>query len=150
MPDNQTFEIKNNEEDALRVDTEGAKIALSLRDVPILGTFTRGDGKNGMTHPCTPIFGPDRKALYGLKQHGNMRNETVSLQHVADTVIVSHNITDEGYPKGVNVKQIMGIENGSFSFVMIHTNSGSEDVAINSGEHCYFVAPEGYKGTRIN
>lgn len=150
MSDNQTFAIQNKEKDALRVDSHGAKITLILRGTPILGSFTRGDGKTGMTHPCTPIFGPDRNKLYGLQQHGNLRNEEVSIEHVADNVIISHEITDAGYPQGVTVKQIMGVENGAFSLVMMHTNAGTEDAAINAGEHCYFVAPQGYKGTTIN
>lgn len=150
MPDNQTFEVKNNEKDELRVDALGAKITLILNGTPILGAFTRGDGKAGMTHPCTPVFGPDSKNLYGLKQHGNMRNEHMSVQHVADNVIVAHEITDPGYPVGVTVKQIMGVEEGAFSFVMMHSNNGSEEAAVNGGEHCYFVAPSGYKGTTIN
>lgn len=146
---NDFVEIKEND-DVLSVSTSGAKIELVLKGTSILGSFLRGDGKTGITHPCTPIFGPDRKHLYGLKQHGNVRNESVSVQHVAENVIVSHAITDEGYPNGVTVKQIMGIEDGAFSLVMMHTNTGTEEAAVNSGEHCYFVAPQGYKGTTIN
>ncbi|MGI8420424.1 MAG: hypothetical protein ACR2LN_07350 [Candidatus Levyibacteriota bacterium] len=149
MSENDFVEIKEND-DVLRVESLGAKVSLTLKGIPLLGSFTRGDGKTGITHPCTPVFGPDRKNLYGLKQHGNMRNEPVSLQHVADNVIVSHALADPGYPKGVVVKQIMGVEDGSFSLVMIHTNNGTEEVALNAGEHCYFVAPQGYKGTEIN
>lgn len=149
MANREFVEIKEKD-DILRVESKGAKLTLILYGTPILGSFARGDGKTGVTHPCTPVFGPDRNNLYGLKQHGAMRNEKVSVLHVADNIIVSHQIADDGYPKGVNVKQIMGIEDGSFSLVMIHTNNGTEEAAINSGEHCYFVAPQGYKGTKVN
>jgi galactose mutarotase-like enzyme len=146
----QPLEIEDEEGDVLRVYSLGAKIELSLKGVSVLGLFARGDGKQGVTHPCTPIFGPDRKNRYGLKQHGNMRNEKTKLQKLEDSIIVSHTITDEGYPAGMLVKQIMSVEDGAFSFVMIHTNTGNTKAAVNSGEHCYFDAPQGFAGTKIN
>lgn len=136
--------------DVLQVSPKGAKTVLTLQGIPILGSFERGDGKTGITHPCTPIFGPDRKNRFGLKQHGNMRNEIVTVTSIADSIMVSHTITDAGYPKNVIVKQIMSIEDGVFTFVMIHTNAGKEEVVVNAGEHCYFDAPQGYQGTKIN
>ncbi|MBA3723995.1 MAG: hypothetical protein H0W89_03840 [Candidatus Levybacteria bacterium] len=144
------LKLTTEEGDILCVAPLGSKIALSLKGVTILNSFLRGDGKEGMTHPCTPIFGPDRENLYGLKQHGNMRNELCDVKQVADSVIVSHKITDTGYPEGMIVKQIMSVEDGSFSFVMIHTNTGGAEAAVNAGEHCYFDAPEGYAGTTMN
>lgn len=143
-------ELQYYEGSTLRVHEQGAKITLDLDGVSILGLFDRGDDKKGMTHPCTPIFGPDRKNRYGLSQHGNMRNEQCKVQLIADSIIVSHNITDKGYPKDLMVKQIMALDDEGFSFVMIHTNNGTESAALNSGEHCYFDAPEGYKGTKVN
>lgn len=143
-------EIRDDMGDLLRVFSTGAKIRLDLRGICVLGTFARGDGKQGMTHPCTPIFGPDRNNLYGLKQHGNARNEVCNVNRIADNIIVSHTITDAGYPEGIMVKQVMGIEDGMFSLVMIHTNTGQTKAAVNTGEHCYFDAPQGYKGTTIN
>lgn len=144
------IEIETADHDTLRVASNGAKITLSLQGTSILGSFARGDGKNGITHPCTPVFGPDRNNLYGLKQHGNMRNETIDIKQVAENIIVTHTLHDEGYPEGMSVKQIMGVEDGVFSMVMIHTNMGTTDAAVNAGEHCYFEAPEGYEGTKIN
>lgn len=144
------IELTNDEGDLLRVFSSGAKITLNLRGHLILGAFERGDGKNGVTHPCTPIFGPDKNNLYGLKQHGNMRNEICDVKQIADNTIVSHTISDAGYPDGMMVKQVMGIEEGVFSLVMIHTNTGKVKAAVNTGEHCYFAAPQGYKGTMIN
>ncbi len=136
--------------DQLLVDPSGAKINLTLKGTLIFGSFNRGDGKIGMTHPCTPIFGPDGKNIYGLKQHGNMRNEDCEVLEVEDSVIVTHTISDEGYPRGMKVKQIMHIKDGSFSCAVVHTNAGDEKAAVNSGEHCYFDAPQGYEGTTIN
>ncbi len=142
--------LTTEEGDMLRVEHLGSKIALSLKGVSILDSFNRGDRKNGMTHPCTPVFGPDRKNLYGLKQHGNMRNELCEVKQIAESIIISHTITDIGYPEGMIVKQIMSVEDGSFSFVMIHTNTGEIEAAVNAGQHCYFDAPKGYAGTTIN
>lgn len=142
--------IKNESGDVLTVSSTGAKVEVTLDGVIILGSFNRGDSKSGITHPCTPIFGPDRNNVYGLKQHGNMRNEECSVSKVAESIIVSHTITDDGYPQGMMVKQILGIEDNVFSFVMIHTNTGTTKAAVNSGQHCYFDAPQGYKGTKIN
>lgn len=143
-------ESKNTKGDVLWVSPHGAKIELKLGGIDILGSFARGDGKQGVTHPCTPIFGPDRNELYRLKQHGNMRNELIDVKQIADNIIVTHRITDIGYPEGMLVKQVMGIEDGVFSLVMIHTNTGKTKSALNIGEHCYFDAPQGYKGTKVN
>jgi galactose mutarotase-like enzyme len=150
MYDADDVTISNDSGDLLTVHSGGAKIEVSLGGERILGTFIRGDGKQGITHPCTPVFGPDRNTLYGLKQHGNMRNESCSVANIADTVVVTHTITDEGYPAGMKVKQIMSIEDNTFSFVMMHTNTGTSKAAVNSGQHCYFDAPRGYKGTTLN
>ena len=147
--DSEFVELQSNGE-SLHVEALGAKITLNLNHIPILGSYPRGDGKQGITHPCTPIFGPDRNNLYGLKQHGMMRTEHCDIKRVADNILVSHIITDPGYPSGISVKQIMGVERGSFSLVMVHTNLGSQEAAVNSGEHCYFDAPRGYAGTTIN
>ena len=147
---NNQVSLTHEDGDALYVSTSGAKITLTLQGIPVLGSFERGDGKTGVTHPCTPIFGPDKKNRFGLKQHGNMRNENVDVKSIADSIIVSHTITDHGYPKGLSVKQIMSVEEGMFTLVMIHTNNGKEHAVVNAGEHCYFDAPNGYSGTKVN
>lgn len=134
----------------LTVDSNGAKITVALGGVIVLGSYTRGDGKQGVTHPCTPIFGPDRNNLYGLKQHGSMRNEECLVNQVDDHYIVSHIITDPGYPSGVKVEQVMSVKDGMFTFEMTHTNTGVQPAPVNSGEHCYFDAPQGFVGTVVN
>jgi galactose mutarotase-like enzyme len=150
MSEDNVVEIQSSDGDILRVHPQGAKLELTLNGTVILGSFARGDGKTGITHPCTPIFGPDKNNLYGLKQHGNMRNEVCDVKKIVDNVVVTHTITDQGYPEGMLLKQVMGIEDGVFSMVMIHTNTGKTKAAVNTGEHCYFDAPQGYKGTKLN
>jgi D-hexose-6-phosphate mutarotase len=147
----ETFlQIHTPQDDLLKVYSLGAKIEVALGGVPILGSFQRGDGKFGITHPCTPIFGPDRKNIYGLSQHGNMRGEECSVRQEENDMRVSYMVTDQGYPAGMKVEQKMSIENGRFIFQMTHTNTGNKEAAVNAGEHCYFDAPLGFEGTRIN
>lgn len=143
-------EITNDAGDKLIVHPEGGKIELWLGGTLVLGSFPRGDGKQGTTHPCTPIFGPDRNNLYGLKQHGMMRNDAVSVKEENGEIVVSYAIKDEGYPAGMNVEQRMSLRDKKFHFAMTHTNTGEKEAAVNAGEHCYFDAPQGFKGTTIN
>ena len=145
-----SLEIKTPQNDLLRVNSLGAKIEVSLGGIPLLGSFSRGDGKVGVTHPCTPIFGPDRKSLYGLSQHGKMRSEVCIVTNTKDGFAVSHDITDPGYPAGMKVVQMMSMSDDVFTFEMTHTSTGDKEAAVNAGEHCYFDAPEGYIGTKIN
>ena len=147
------IEVRSPQGDSLTVNPLGARIDLNLGTTPILTSVTRGDGKLGETHPCTPIFGPDKNNLYGLSQHGNMRNETCDVKSIGgDTVVISHNITDSPgrYPQGVKIEQQLHVENGTFTFKMTHANDGEIEAPVNGGEHCYFAAPQGYRGTLIN
>lgn len=146
------IEIRSPQGDSLTVNPLGARINLNLGSSSILTSVTRGDGKLGETHPCTPIFGPDKNNLYGLSQHGNMRNEICDVTTVGDTVVVNHDITDspDRYPQGVRVEQRLNVENGTFTLHMTHTNDGETEAPVNGGEHCYFAAPQGYRGTLIN
>ncbi len=150
MNDEKIIILTSSANDQLTINPIGAKLTLQLNNALILGSFNRGDGKIGVTHPCTPIFGPDRNNLYGLKQHGNMRNEVSNVLEVEDSLIVTHMITDEGYPKGMKVKQIMHMTDGRYSCAIVHTNTGDEKAPVNTGEHCYFDAPHGFEGTIIN
>jgi len=155
LPPN-VIEIHSPQRDSLRVDSMGGRITLKLGDVQILTSVTRGDGKKGETHPCTPIFGPDKNNLFGLSQHGNMRNEQCVATKVSEsgneTVIVTHDIADapSSYPQGVKVEQQFSVKDGKFTFRMTHTNNGEEEAPVNSGEHLYFSAPQGFERTLIN
>ncbi len=130
----------------------GGKVRLTLDNNQILVSVIRGNGKPAETHPCTPIFGPDSNNLFGLTQHGNMRNEPCQVETQDNEVVITHNITDasDRYPSGVVAEQKLIVKDGVFSLTMTHTNTGKKEAPVNSGEHCYFNAPEGYKGTYIN
>lgn len=147
------IEIRSPQGDLLTVNPLGARIGVNLGNTRILTSVTRGDGKLGETHPCSPIFGPDKNNLYGLSQHGNMRNELCEITEAgSDTVVVSHKITDSPgrYPQGVRIEQQLNVRNGTFMLHMTHTNDGETEAPVNGGEHCYFAAPQGYRGTLIN
>jgi galactose mutarotase-like enzyme len=150
------LEIRSPQGDLLIVNPLGGRIRVTLNNTEVLTSITRGDGKLGETHPCTPIFGPDRNDLYSLSQHGNMRNELCEVARVSeadgDVAIVAHTITDspDRYPHGVRVEQRLGVKDGVFMLRMTHVNDGEMAAPVNGGEHCYFAAPQGYLGTLIN
>lgn len=143
--------IETNSKDKLILDSQGARIQLWLQDELVLTKIERGDGKIGSTHPCTPIFGPDRNNLYGLAQHGNMRNELVNVNSQTENEIkFNYEVIEANYPHGMEVSQKLNLTNNLFKLEMVHTNKGNVPMAVNSGEHCYFDAPKGFEGTFIN
>lgn len=145
------IEAFTNKGDFLDINPAGAKLTLKLGGNLILTSVLRGDGKQGITHPCSPIFGPDVNSVYGIAQHGNMRNELNEVNKGNQNEInITHEVTDEGYPKGMKVTQTIKLTEGGFSLSMTHRNTGNKAAAVNSGEHCYFDAPEGYTGTQVN
>jgi galactose mutarotase-like enzyme len=145
------LEINTLEGDSLSVDPLGAKFEVTLGNEKILTKITRGDGKIGATHPCSPIFDQDLNNVYGLSRHGNMRNEpcNVSLSKPNEAT-VKHDVSDPGYPEGMKVEEKLKVENGVFSLQITHRNTGQEKAAVNTGIHCYFAAPEGFTGTKVN
>ncbi len=148
-------EVRTDRGDVLRVDPMGGRIAeVTLGNTLILGSFIRGDGKVGNTHPCTPLFDEDKKKVYGLKRHGETRGEMGDVRLVDGKIVTSHVITDEDYPSDVLFEQEMGIEkvgeDSVFTYLMRHINNGDKEAAEISGVHNYMNAPNGYKGTTIN
>jgi galactose mutarotase-like enzyme len=136
----------------LTVDPNGGRIQLTLDNTSMLTMISRGDGKTGITHPCSPIFDEDRNNVYGLLgKHGKMRDSICKLSHPdQDKIIIEHDVEDFGYPKGITAKQVLEIEGSIFTLSFTHQNNGNQETAVNAGEHCYFDAPQGYKGTLIN
>jgi len=135
----------------LEVEHLGARKLLTLENIPLLVKVKREDGKVGSTHPCTPIFGPDTNNLFGLNQHGNTRNQRTQVKKLdANQIEITHTIKDPNYPKGVDFQQHLTLEKNLFKLRTRHTNTGETSVPVNSGEHCYFDAPEGFQGTTVN
>lgn len=140
-----------NSQSQLTLDPHGGRITLQLHDLPILTKVTRGDGKEGSTHPCTPNFDEDIRNLFGLQRHGITRNQTIKdITSEGTTLSFTHAITDPGYPKGLILSQKHTLENNIYTLEMTHTNTGEIPMPVNSGEHCYFDAPAGFVGTMIN
>jgi galactose mutarotase-like enzyme len=80
-----------------------------------------------------------------------MRNELCDAGISGDNEItVRHDITDPGYPSGLKVTQIFSIVNGVVNLKYINENFGPAALPVNSCEHCYFSAPQGYIRSKIN
>jgi hypothetical protein len=155
VPHKNPVEIRNPQGDVLIVDPRGGRIIeLTLGGVPILTSITRGDGSKANTHLCTPIFGPDKDDLYGLNQHGDMRNNFCEVAKTEDGegITVSYKILDADgkYPSGVIVKERLTIKDGKLEWTITHENTGEQEAPVNLGLHCYFAAPNGHVGTRVN
>jgi galactose mutarotase-like enzyme len=151
--DSQIREINTPDHSRLTVNPQGGLITLTLHNIPILIPVTRGDGKKISTHTCTPNFGKDFSNYYNLKQHGNMRNELCDTQKIDDSgIVIHHPITDSPgkYPSGIVAKVDLNILANVFNIQITHTNNGATPAPVNCGEHCYFNAPNGYKGVTIN
>jgi galactose mutarotase-like enzyme len=135
----------------LVMELQGAVITeLTLDGQRILADTKRGDGKRGVTHPCTPIFGPETTTHFGLPQHGPMRTSETTMQKMSDTVIVEYHIDCGTYPKGMYVKQTAHLSADSLTITTTHANAGDEPMPVNFGEHLYWDAPEGWEGTKVN
>lgn len=135
----------------MKINLLGAKIEeLNLDGQKILFNGLRGDGKVGVTHPCTPNFGKD-STDYGLPQHGPMRNsECKILIDEENHKKFEYDIIHEKYPAGMNATQEFLLSDDKFTLETIHTNNSGSDLPLNFGEHCYFDAPAGWDGVEVN
>ena len=135
----------------MKINSLGAKIEeLVLKGENVFFNGMRGDGKVGVTHPCTPNFGKDMTA-YGLPQHGPMRNsECQILTDEINHKKLSYDILHDKYPSGMNVVQDFSIQNDRFILETTHANNSGEYLPVNFGEHCYFDTPKGWDGVEVN
>lgn len=135
----------------MKINSFGAKIEeLSLGRQKILFNGLRGDGKAGVTHPCTPNFGKDTTG-YGLPQHGPMRNsECKVIVNEENHKKLEYDIVHDKYPEGMNVVQDFLLQDEKFILETIHTNNSDQVLPLNFGEHCYFDAPNGWDGVEVN
>lgn len=136
---------------SLIIEHLGARKILTLDNHLILTKITRGDGKIASTHPCTPIFGPDRNNRFGLIQHGQTRNQLCAVRLIdPQTLEITHPIDDPGYPSGITITQKLSLSSQKVNITTSHTNHGRAPAPIIYGEHCYFDAPQSFQGTTIN
>jgi D-hexose-6-phosphate mutarotase len=124
----EQFEILDSKSGKLSVQRLGAKITnLTLSGVSVLGKFLRGDSKYAETHPCTPVFGPD-KVGFGLPQHGPVRNtlwEIVDYKYDRGLIVLQNRIQGGSYPQGMPVTQEFVLQNGEFCLTTTHKNEGN-------------------------
>lgn len=122
------------------VNQNGARIEkLKLGNQLLLTKATRSDGREASTHPCVPIFGPETSTSFGLKQHGESRNQLWQASgERGSRIILSYEVQDKGYPRGLNVTQRFTIKNGVFQLITECVNNGEDSLPVNFGEHCYW------------
>ncbi len=150
-------------ENSLRIDPLGAKISfLKLNGEVVLTSVKRGDGKRGVTHPCTPNFGLLEEAKrMGLPQHGPSRNAVWQVtpkdfsQPSGDKITrsLSLDIPATGtYPDGLNVRQEFELAAGKFTLTTTHTNNGERNMPVLFGEHFYFnvLYSPTWEGLKVN
>lgn len=155
MKEGELFVIQNereNRKNSMRINPFGARIEeVVLGGVPILVSVTRGDGKVGSTHPCTPIFGPEKTTSFGLSQHGAMRNSLCEVLTENNKGVTFRHMINEGtYPQGVRVDQRIELLDDAFHVTTFHWNKGKKRAPVNFAEHLYWATPKGWEGLKIN
>lgn len=135
----------------LVVNSHGARIEeLVLDGQKILTKIIRGDGKEGSTHPCVPIFGKEAATSFGLPQHGSARNKDFESLTSNGVIELSQQIEDGNYPKGLRVTQKHSLVDEKYSLVTIITNNGNENLPVSFAEHFYWNTPNGWEGVAVN
>lgn len=149
-------------EDSIRIDPYGAKIRLlKLNGEVVLTTIKRADGKQGITHPCTPNFGLVETAKkLDLPQHGPARNLlwevapkdfSQSVERVTRSLSLA--VPKMGsFPDGLNVRQEFELAPGKCTLTTTHTNNGEGVAPVVFGEHFYFnvLYSPTWEGLKIN
>lgn len=144
----ETDVVENKQK--MTINPQGAKItSLILDGREQLFSGKRGDGKDGMTHPCMP-FGPDLSGR-NIPQHGPLRNARWEVkEETPSRTVLSYEIDHENYPKGMIVTQEFDLGEHEFSLTTIHHNTGNDAAPVNFGEHFYWSAPNGWEGVTVN
>lgn len=142
---------KTSGDSSVVVNPAGARIQkLILKGHTILSTVSRGDGKEGSTHPCSPIFGPEISTSYGLPQHGPVRNSVCTVQQTDNSVTLTCPVESGTYPSGITMTQTIEIQPGVCIITTTHENTGPQEAPVNFGEHFYWNTPEGWDALTLN
>lgn len=149
-------------ENSIRINSLGARIEfLKLKGETILTTVKRGDGKQGITHPCTPNFGLVEEAKkLDLPQHGPARNlpwEVAPKDFSQGVEKITRSLSlvvpkTGSFPDGLSVRQEFELAPGKCTLTTTHTNNGEGVAPVVFGEHFYFnvlYAPT-WEGLKIN
>ena len=136
----------------LVINPDGGRVeSLKLDGHHTLISVTRGDGKKGSTHPCSPIFGPETTTAFGLSQHGPVRTTVMEVVHqTQDSVTLTTEIKQGSYPRNVFIEQLFELGPQSLLITTTHINNGSQAVPVNFGEHFYWSTPHGWDDIKLN
>ena len=130
----------------LVVDLEGGRIvSLKSKEILILGSFERIDGKKGNTHVCIPNFANDGVEKYGLPFHGPFRNATWILTQQTENLIEIECEVDE-----INVHQIFSFNEEYFSQKIVIENKSEESKPVNAAVHNYWSSDLSWQGAMLN
>jgi glucose-6-phosphate 1-epimerase len=133
----------------LRINLHGARIEeLILEGQRIFTSSIRGDGKEGSSHPCIPQFG--KTTLFDLPQHGSARNKDFKSKVTSDGIILSQEIEDGDYPKGLSIVQEHSLRNDEYRLTTKILNNSRQNLPVNFAEHFYWDTPNGWEGLKIN
>lgn len=139
------------DESKLIINPHGARIEeLVLDGQKIFVKAVRGDGKEGSSHPCIPQFGKETITSFDLPQHGSARNKDFQSSNSGNEIILSLDIEDGKYPKGLNINQRHSLADGKYILTTAVKNNGDQELPVNFGEHFYWYAPNGWEGLLIN
>lgn len=135
----------------LTINSHGAKIEeLTLGGQKIFTKVQRGDGKEGCAHPCIPQLGPETTTSFELPQHGSARGQDFNLVSSDDEIVLSRDIEEKKYPKGLHIEQKHNLSDNKYSLTTTVSNNGDQEAPVNFAEHFYWYAPDGWVGVTVN
>lgn len=148
----QPITIENQKSGSkLIVNPHGARIEeLVLDGQKIFVKTTRGDGKEGSSHPCIPQFNKETITSFDLPQHGSARNKDWGSAVTDGSIILSLDIEDGKYPKGLSAEQEHSLTDEEYRLITTASNNSDQDLPVNFAEHFYWDAPNGWEGIIIN
>ncbi len=136
----------------LSLDLEGGRISsLSHKDVIVLGTYNRMDGKKGNSHLCVPSFDKEGQEKYLLPFHGYVRNLTWNTETITrnSLVISCKTPSSETYPAELFVEQEFELTDVFTHTIRIIHKRGNA-VPVNIGCHYYWDTPQGWHKSLLN
>ena len=130
----------------LVVDLDGGRInSLKNKDILILGSFERIDGKKGNTHICVPNFANDGVEKYGLPFHGPFRSANwVLIQQTEKLLEIECEIDN------LNVHQIFSFNEDYFNQKLVIENKSEQSKPINLAVHNYWSSDLGWQEATLN
>lgn len=132
--------------------TGGRIVSLALRNVSILGTFQRLDGKEASTHVCVPNFNKEGVEKYSLPSHGPARSVEWTISDQSETFLsLQYDIPKTGtYPTILRINQEFTLTESEFFHDVFVTNLGDSEAPLNIGLHYYWHSPKDWEEAKLN